>query len=347
MTSQMLREIEEQPEALRRLLAEGWPEVNRAAEAIRGRQVNCVQLAARGSSDNAARYGQYLFGALGGFVAGLAAPSLYTVYGSPPRLPGVLVIGLSQSGQSPDVAEVVKIARGQGALTIAVTNHSDSPLAQAAEYLIWLRAGEERSIPATKTYTSQLLALAMLGTALSGQAQFVAELQAVPEAVAETLHLRSQIEDVAEGYGEAIRMLVIGRGFNFASAHEIALKLQETAYVMALAFSSADFRHGPLSLVESGLPVLVLAPAGRVQAELLALARELRSWGAGVLIIGDGPSADPAPPGHYLRLPVAVPEWLSPLTVAVVGQLLALALATAKRLEADRPRRLRKVTTTL
>jgi glucosamine--fructose-6-phosphate aminotransferase (isomerizing) len=344
----MLRDMQEQPEVLGRLLSEGQPEVERAAEAIRARKVNYVQLAARGSSDNAARYGQYLFGALNRLAAGLATPSLYTVYGTPPQLGTALVLGLSQSGQSPDVAEVLESARRAGALTLAITNYPDSPLGRVAEYLIWLRAGEESSIPATKTYTAQLLALAMLSTALAGQtnAPRLAELQAVPQMVADTMRLQSQVESVVEGYRDADRMVVIGRGFNFATAHEIALKLQESAYVMALAFSSADFRHGPLSLVEPGLPALVIAPSGQVQDELLALARDLEAWGARVIVIGDPSLADLRLPTLCLRTPVTVSEWLSPLPVTVIGQMFALALANAKGLNPDRPRRLQKITAT-
>jgi glucosamine--fructose-6-phosphate aminotransferase (isomerizing) len=343
----MLSEIQEQPAALRRLLAEGWAEVRPAAEAIRSRPVSFAQMAARGTSDNAARYGQYLFGAHNRLAVGLATPSLYTVYAAPPRLEGALVVGLSQSGQSPDVAEVVEAARAQGAITAGITNYPDSRLARAAAHAIWLRAGEERSIPATKTYTAQLLALGMLSTAMNPSELSVrsAELQAVPNAVARALELQAQVNRLAQGLASADRMVVIGRGFNFATAFEIALKLQEAAYVLAQPFSSADFKHGPLSIVEEGLPALVLAPAGPAQAELVALARDLHEWGARVILVSDAASPDWAPAGWALQTP-AQPEWLSPFPIIAAGQLLAEALTRAKGLNPDQPRRLRKVTAT-
>ncbi len=376
MASQMLAEIQEQPRTLARLLAEGWPQVEAAAAAARAAGVRYVLIAARGSSDNAARYGKYLFGALNRLPVALAVPSLYTVYHTPPRSEGALVIGLSQSGRAADVAEVIRQARAEGAATLAITNYPDSPLGLAAERHILLRAGEERSIPATKTYTAQLLALAMLCAALApegpapdsgnrGLAERRAELAGVPQRAEEALSLQPEIEAVAAAYRDARHLLVIGRGFNFSTAYEIALKVEETCYLPALPFSSADFRHGPLSLVEPGLPALVLAPSGQVQAELLALARDLRAWGPRVIVIGDGLPPDlPGPPGptgevperqrqgaagagdHTLHLPPGTPEWLSPLPLTVTGQLFALGLARARRLDPDRPRRLQKVTIT-
>jgi glucosamine--fructose-6-phosphate aminotransferase (isomerizing) len=344
MASLMWSEIQEQPETLRRLLSEGWEQAKTAAQAIRDYEPNYVLMAARGTSDNAARYGQYLLGAHNRLAVGLATPSLFTVYEAPPRLPGALVVGLSQSGQSPDVAEVVENARSQGALTIGITNYPESRLGQAAEHVLALRAGDERSVPATKTYTAQVLAVAMLSAALGNEDR--AGLEAVPGLASAALELEAAIEPLAQAYRDAERMVVIGRGYNFGTAFEIAIKLQEAAYLTALPYSSADFQHGPLSMVAPSLPVLVLAPSGRVRAELLELARNLREWGASVIVFGDGPAPDWLPADHFVPMPAGQPETLSIFPLAVAGQLLAHSVAQARGLDPDRPRFLHKVTST-
>ena len=338
-------EIQSQPDVLARLLDQESARVERLAGVLRAAQPRYVLIAARGSSDNAAVYGKYLFGALVGLPVALATPSLYTLYDQPPRVDGALVIGISQSGQSPDICAVVEHAQAAGVPTVAITNDPNSRLAQAATDVIALHADVERSIAATKTYTAQLMALALLAAHLSGQPARVAELAAVPDAVAATLGVQERVIQAAERYRYMEKCVVIGRGYNYATAYELALKLKELTYVLAEPYSSADFRHGPLALIEDGFPVLVFAPQSRVYDEVVDLLKRLGERGAERLVISDGAEAL-AEARTPIALPVSLPEWLSPLTAIVPGQLFALALTLAKGYEPDHPRGLRKVTET-
>lgn len=340
----MQADLEEQPHVLDRLLREGREPVAAVAAAVRRRGAAFAVLAARGSSDNAARYGQYVLGARNGLTAALAAPSLLTLYHARPRMGAALAIGLSQSGQSPDVVAVIEEARRQGALTVAITNDAASPLARAAEWCVPLGAGRERAVPATKTYTAQLFALAMLGAALGDDAAAWAELAAVPDRVAETLDACRTA--AGEAAGEvADRLLVVGRGYNLATAFEIALKLKETCGLLADPYSGADFLHGPVALLEPGSALLAVAPSGSAYAGVDGVASLARPRGARLIAISDRPelleraaAALPLPPG--------VPEWLSPLAAVVPGQLLTLAVARARGRSADAPAGLNKVTLT-
>ncbi len=342
----LFSEISEQPAALARFLAAESANVERIAAAIHRAGIKYVTIAARGTSDNAATYAKYVFAAFNRLPVALATPSLYTVYQTPPRLTDSLVIGISQSGESPDIVAVVAEARRQNVPTLAITNFADSPLARAAEHVILQNAGEEKTIAATKTYTTQLGALALLSTALAQDSARRAELAAVPDAMARTLALNDAAEQAASRWAVATTMLVIGRGYNYTTAFEIALKLKELAYVTAEPFSSADFLHGPIAVVQGGYPVLCVAPRGRVFDDLLDLARQLKARGADLVMISDEPRAlafSRAP----LALPASLPEWLSPLTAVVPGQLLAHHLTSAKGYDPDHPRGLTKVTRTL
>lgn len=343
--SQLAHEIYEQPAVLQRLLDAERATVQQIAAAIHARRVQHVVIAARGTSDNAARYAQYLFGALNRLPVGLATPSLFTLYGTPPRLGDALVMGISQSGQSPDVVAVVAEGRRQGALTLALTNEPDSPLAAAAAHHLPLHAGPERSIAATKTYAASLTALALLAAGLAGAEDRLAELAQLPGLVSQTLHLDAAARAAATRWRFATRCVVLGRGYNYATAFEIALKLKELTYIAAEPYSPADFLHGPVAMVQRDLPTLVVAPSGATLDNVRALVQDLREAGAELLIISD--SAELLAMGQVaLGLPAGVPEWLSPVTAVVAGQLFALRLTEAKGLDPDRPRRLQKVTRT-
>ena len=344
-TSHLEREILEQPEALRRLLENERVAIEEIAATIRRRAPGFVVIAARGTSDNAARYGQYLFGAANGLPVALATPSLFTLYRKPPHLQEALVMAISQSGQSPDIVAVVEEARRQGALTVAITNDAASPLARAAEHVIFLHAGQERSIAATKTYTASLLAVGMLSTALGGDEERRRDLEALPGLVSEIVAAASEITQAAAEYRDIAACAVISRGYNYATAFEIALKLKELVYVIAEPYSSADFLHGPMALVERGFPVLAVVPDGCVAGELVDLLRQLRERGARLVVIANREDAL-ALAETPLPLPAGVPEWLSPLLAVVLGQLFTLELIKAKGLDPDRPRGLRKVTLT-
>lgn len=339
-------EILEQPKVLGRLLKEGISAVEQVAGAIRERGPQYIVIAARGTSDNAARYAQYLFGTANGLPVALATPSLFTLYGNPPRLGGALVLGISQSGQSPDVVSVIKEGRRQGALTVAITNDLHSPLAHAAEYTICLLAGQEKALAASKTYTASLMVLAMLSTVLSGDGERLQALEALPDLVAGVIDSSQSAVRAAERYRYIEACMVISRGYNYSTAFEIALKLKELAYILAEPYSSADCQHGPVALIERGFPVLAVVPEGYLQDELTDFLGRLRERGAELVIISalDKALALAKTP---LPLPSGLAEWLSPIAAVVPGQLFALGLTISKGLDPDNPRGLNKVTLTM
>jgi glucosamine--fructose-6-phosphate aminotransferase (isomerizing) len=343
--SYLEQEILEQPEVLERLLEQERGTVEAVAQAIRERAPRFMVLAARGSSDNAARYGQYLLGAVNGLPVALATPSLFTLYRRPPCLADALVVAVSQSGQSPDIVAVVEEGRRQGALTLAVTNDPTSPLARAAEWVVPLHAGAERSVAATKTYTASLLALGMLSAALAGDEEMFAALRTVPEAIRQVVSSAPTICRASERYRYMEACVVVSRGYNYATAYEIALKLKELTYVLAEPYSSADFQHGPVALVEKGFPVIAVVPEGAVTAEMVDFLRRLREREAELVVISareEVLSLAQTP----LPLPEGIPEWLSPMVAVVPGQLFALGLTQARGLDPDQPRGLQKVTRT-
>jgi glutamine---fructose-6-phosphate transaminase (isomerizing) len=339
------REILEQPEVLGRLLESERPNVERIAAAIRQRAPHFIELVARGSSDNAARYSQYLFGATNGLSVALAAPSLMSLYGKPPRLEGAVVIAVSQSGQSPDIVSVVQEGQRQNALTVTVTNDPNSPLAKAAAHTINMQAGPEKAVAATKTYTTSLMSLAMLSAALAADdAQFKA-LESVPKWVSEVLKNAERTIRAAERYCYMQSCVVLSRGYNYASSFEIALKMKELTYVLAEPYSTADFQHGPVALVEQGFPVLAVVPEGKITAELVEFLKLLKERGAELIVIS-GHEEALALARTPLPLPAGIPEWLSPMVAVIQGQLFALGLTLAKGYNPDNPRSIHKVTLT-
>lgn len=338
-------EIMEQPSAARRLLERGRKPIAAIAKALRERPIDYLVIAARGSSDHAAIYAQYLFGVRHRLPVALAAPSIRSLYGVEPRFQRALVIGISQSGASPDVIGIVQAARGQGAPTIAITNEASAPLAEAAEFVLDVQAGAERSIAATKTYTAQLLALALLSAALRGDAEDDLALDAIPQALEAALGVDGAARQVALEQAAMTRCIVLGRGFEYATAREWALKLKELTGIVADPYSAADFQHGPIALVEPGFPVLAVVPSGAAADDLLALLGGLRTEGAQLLLISDLPEAVGLGEA-VLPSPAGVPEWLQPIVTVVPAQLHAYHLTVARGLDPEAPRNLRKVTLT-
>ena len=338
-------EIHQQPQILMTLLDRETENARRIAADLRARNVKYVIMAARGTSDNAARYGQYLFGAQNRLPVGLATPSLFSVYNEPPRLENALIIGISQSGQSSDIVAVLEEARQQGAPTLAITNDPASPLAAQSDHLIPLHAGEERAVAATKTYTAQLVALALLSCALTDDPDRLEALRLVPLAVERVLGGEELIASAVERYRYMEACVVLGRGYNYATAFEIALKLKELNHLIAESYSSADFLHGPIAVVGSGFPALVVAPSGKMFDTMRHFSLELKPRGAELIIISDQQDllAEAVTP---LPLPEGVPEWLSPIPAVVPGQLFALHLTLAKGNDPDQPQGLQKVTIT-
>jgi glucosamine--fructose-6-phosphate aminotransferase (isomerizing) len=339
-------EIFEQPASLERLLRTQRPMVEAIAREIHRRDICYAFLAARGTSDNAGRYANYLWGARNGLPLALAAPSLFTYYQQPPRLNNALVVGVSQSGQSPDIVGVLEEGRRQGCLTLAITNEVNSPLAQVADLVLDIQAGVEQAVAATKTYTAELMAIAMLSAALDGSAEHWGELARVPGWVAQTLALDDDLARMTPRYRYMQHCVVIGRGYNYATAFEWSLKLKELTYVVAEPYSSADFLHGPIAMVAQGFPVMAVAPLGKVFDSLLGLLRPLHSrHSAELVVISDSKEAlslaqTPVP------LPGGIPEWLTPLVSIVPAQLFAYHLTGVKGYDTEQPRSIQKVTET-
>ncbi len=256
-------EILEQPAAAQRLLDSAPVAFEAISSALRAHRPRFAVIAARGSSDNAGIYAQYLLAVRNGLLVALAAPSTITLYGARPDMSEALVVGISQSGRSPDIVAVLDEARRQGALTVALTNDAASPLAETADHVVDLRAGPEKATAATKTYTAELLAAALLSAALDPPAaEETADLASLPALIDGALTAEPQARDLAAAHAKRQRAVVLGRGYSYASAREWALKLQEMALVAAMSYSAADFEHGPLALAEPGLPVLAVAPGG-------------------------------------------------------------------------------------
>lgn len=328
--SRFREEIAEQVEVATRLLERGTDVARSIGERIRAAAPRGFVIAARGSSDNAALYAKYLFGTRNRSLVALAAPSLFTHYARPPRLDGQCVVGISQSGESPDVIAVIEEARRQGCTTLAITNEPGSKLGRAAELVLPMEAGPELSVPASKTYTASLLALALTSQAIDPDPEFDAALRAIPRAIAKTLEREAEVADlVSPLLGR--RAVVLGRGFNFSTAEEIALKLGETSYVLARAWSVADFEHGPIAITEAGLPVVIVDGGGLVASDIDSIRTRLEAKGCSVLHLYDTSG---------------LPEELTPIPLAVLGQLLAHQVAIARGYDPDRPRAIQKITRT-
>src|SRR5712691_9624715 len=342
--SRFHEEIREQPDVAAGLMAKAGSVIDAIGARYHELGPRGVVIVARGSSDHAALYAKYLFGRRNRALVSLAAPSLFTRYSSPPSLDGQCVIGISQSGESPDVIAVIEEAARQGAMTVAITNNAESRLAASSELVVPLDAGAERSVPASKTYTASLLALALMSQAIDPDEQFGAALSRVPESIAGVLPAGEELVPLASVL-DGPRAIVLGRGFNFSTAEEVALKLTETSYVLARAWSVADFVHGPIAVVEPGFPVLLVGAGGSVAGDVEAIARQLTELGCRVIGLFDAPSA-PLPAEAAARIDSGLPEELTPMTLIVLGQLLANQVALARGVDPDAPRALHKVTRT-
>ena len=336
----MAAEIAEQPQTLQRLLDGGLPALREVAEQVARRRPRFVLLAARGTSDHAALYAKYLTEIRLGLPAGLASPSTLTTYGSRPDYDDVLWITVSQSGGSPDLVDSTTAARSRGALTLAVTNAPDSPLAQAADLHIDVLAGPELAVAATKSYTSELLALYLLIDAWGGGGGSPA--RALPECAQQVLE-RGIAKELAQRYRFVERLVVTARGYAYATAREAALKMMETSYLSAHAFSGADLMHGPLAMVDEDRPVIAIVPHGPGGAALAPVLGRLHDRHADVLVVGDAGAAPWA--AAVAPLP-ETDEPLGPVLQILPLQQLAHVMAVARGYDPDAPRGLLKVTET-
>lgn len=343
--SHLHEEIHAQPDILRHLLDQQSEHIAQVAAHIRDYQPRFVVIAARGTSDNAARYAKYLFEIQLGLPVSLAAPSVNTLYQAQPKMDNTLVIGISQSGQSADVRQVLADAKASNALTLAITNYDDSPLAQTADHHINLCAGEEKSVAATKTYTTELTVLASLIHNIARNEAALARLQRIPDDVATALSHAHALEPWVKHYSYVERIAVIGRGYNYATAFEISLKIKELCYIVGEEYSEADFRHGPIAIVAPRFPIITIAPQGKPLTLMLDLLDKLKTKQASCIVFSDNPDVLQQFE-HSIMLPSNVPEWLMPICAIIPGQLFAYHLAIAKGYDIDNPRGLNKVTIT-
>jgi glutamine---fructose-6-phosphate transaminase (isomerizing) len=340
----MLAEIAEQPAALERTIAEEQGKIAKLGSLLKARDIDLIVLVARGSSDNAALFGRYLLEITTGIPVSLSAPSVHTIYNARLRLDHALVVGVSQSGEGEDINRVLENARESGAHTIGITNEPNSSMTKLVDETLLTHGGRERSVAATKTFTGQMLLFYMLAAQLAEKAPFSYE--AIPEHVATALEQRPAIQELVQRYVFMENCVVVGRGLAYANAYEMALKLMETCYVVAERFSSADFLHGPLAMVERHFPVILFAPPGVMLPGVKSLIERLRELHADTLAITSDPDAAKMCT-RAIMMPREIDEFLAPIPYVVPGQLFAALLAEAKGLNPDSPRSLSKVTRTL
>ncbi len=338
----MAAEIAQQPETLQRVLDVGSRSIRAVADQLAERRPRFVLLAGRGTSDHAALYAKYLIEVRLNLPCGLVSPSTLTAYGARPDLRETLVVAVSQSGGSPDLTQTLTVAKACGATTLAVTNAPDSALAAAAELTVDVLAGPERAVAATKSYTAELLSLQLLVDFWAGGD--AAGARQLPAAAAELVGRRDEVVELAQRYRFASRLVVTGRGFAYPTALEAALKLMETSYVAAHAFSGADLLHGPLAMVDPEYPVVAVVPDGVGARAMQPVLDRVRERGADLLVVGG--TAAKAAGTHGFLLPEGISEEAHPVLDIIPFQWLALEIAVARGLDPDRPRGLSKVTET-
>lgn len=338
------QEILEQPKIIDHLIQKEQDHIAAIVEKIKGK-FNYILIAARGTSDNAARYAQYLFQIHNEIPVALATPSVFSLYEKRPNLEGALVLAISQSGMSPDILAVLKEGKSQGRPTLAVTNNPESPLAEIADNVIHLRAGIEKAVAATKTYTSSLVAMALLSLNLGQDRSMLEILKKVPNWSRMTLDTALSQTKEMEKYHNLVHGVVIGRGFNYCTAFEIALKIKELTGITTVPYSSADFLHGPVASVHEGYPALVIAHHGKVFQDIKQVLERVNSLGADTLLISDDNELC-SQKGFSIQTPAGIPEWISPVINVIPGQVLGWQIAEYKGMDPDHPRGLKKVTKT-
>src|SRR3954451_22487800 len=343
--SRLETELREQPQALARLLERQADSARTAAQLFQRRDIRYLLIASRGSSSNVARYAQYLLGRAHRVPVMFATPSLYTIYGQPPRLDGALVIGISQSGASPDVVAVLAEAREQGRPTLALANDLQSPLAQTADAVLPVQGGREQAGAGRKIYVHSLGAVGLLFAEMGNDETAREELARMPEALEAQIDLSLRETPPLEEYREAVGMTVVARGVNYGTGFEIALKIRELSGIVTEASSPADLMHGPIAAIQPGWPVVVVAPSGPARPSVEEIVPPLRTRGARLMAVSDVRAVLRRAQTKLVLAP-GVPEWLSPLTAVVPGQVAAMRLTRLRGLDLDSPVGLRKVTLT-
>lgn len=341
--SLMLQEISEQPDVLERTIVAERDKLVKIGDYLRQKDVDLIVLVARGSSDNACLFGRYLLEITTGIPVSLCAPSVYTLYNAKMRLRRSVVVGVSQSGEGDDINLVLESAKSGGAFTLGITNEAASTMAGIADDTLLIHAGREKSVAATKTYTGQMLHFYLLASAIGDKRL---DFHKIPNLVSKTLELKAQVEEIAQRYAFMDNCVVVGRGLNYGNSYEFALKLMETCYVVAERFSSADFFHGPLAIVERRFPVVLFAPGGVTKTSNIELLQRLKELKADSLSITNDPEIATLS-ALNIQMPTEIDEFLSPIPFVIPAQLFAAYLAEAKGLDPDAPRSLAKVTKTL
>jgi glutamine---fructose-6-phosphate transaminase (isomerizing) len=353
----MRDEIRQQPAAIERTLKAEWPRAEKLRRHFEQNPVRLVVLAARGTSDNAAQFGRYLLEISTGIPVSLAAPSVATLYRSQINFNQTVVVAISQSGESTDTNIVLEQAKAAGAFAIGITNESESTLARIANHAFLVRAGKEKSVAATKTYTGQLTCLYLLAYALGASIK-LQDLQRVPDWAAAALKLEHEVLKRAERYCFMRHAVCVGRGLNYSNSFEFALKLMETCYVVAERFSSADLLHGPIAMLEASFPAFLFCPSGVTWKPMCQLLEKLQAIRAETLLITDRSNKGVTSFKGLTQAPLTIPatlgskalhpeELYAPIPYIIPAQLFAASLAEVKRLDPDRPRTLSKVTQTL
>jgi len=348
----MHSEILQQPAVCDQLLHREAATVQKLIKRLKAKRPKGIVIAARGSSDHAGIYGRYLLEHLVGLPVVLAAPSLITIYKAKPRFKDYLVIGVSQSGQGPDINAVIKLAASQGAETLGITNDPKSGLAKAARTVLHLGAEKEKAVAATKTFTTELAGLALLGVLWSGDKKLTRQLYDLPDKMADVLaETEPAVRKVATGLKSLNASVVVGRGYQMGVAYEMGLKMKECAGVPALAYSVADFAHGPVSLAQRGFPIFYVSAPGALEAEGLQYTNDFLKRGARVFRVGLRDKLVAKLPKHKLLdtsmlASASTVEPLSPLLTILPGQWFAYYNALAKGLDPAMPKGLKKVTKT-
>lgn len=356
--STMGDEIREQPAAIERTLREEWSHTEQLRKHFETHPVRLIVLVARGTSDNAAQFGRYLLEITTGIPVSLGAPSIQTLYRSQVNYKDTVVVALSQSGESTDTNLVLEQAKASGAFTIGITNEASSSLAKLAHHTFLVRAGKEKSVAATKTYTGQLACMYLVAHALGAKISFE-QLAKLPDYASAAIGIESTVKERAERYRFMNHAVCIGRGLNYSNSFELSLKLMETCYVVAERFSSADLLHGPIAMLEDSFPAFLFCPAGVTWKPICEMIEKLKGIRAETLVIADEstplPNEGPAQFGRSIVIPARLghngndlPEdvWTA-IPYIIPGQMLAASLAEIKGLNPDQPRTLSKVTQTL
>lgn len=341
----MLKEINSQPVVLEKILDKNHNKIKKLCNEIKERGIEFVYIAARGTSDHAAVYAKYIMEIYTGIPVAFAAPSVITVYGGKPKLKNALVIGISQSGKAEDVHEVMMHAKEQGALTVAVTNYENSPIAKEGDYHLSCWADEEISVAATKTFTAQMMAMAMITAELSENKNIYEQLKGVPDKIEEYLKNYGIEDRIIKKHKEMDECFVLSRGMNYSIALEGALKIQETCYVRAKAYAMSDFYHGPLALLDKKIPVIVIAPEGKTSPDTVEMMKILDNYGIITMAITNNPKVSDMA-DETIAIPKGLSDFISPFITAAAVQLFACKLSLEKGLNPDSPRNIKKVTIT-